>query len=196
MFHLHESLAPHRGLVGAAVLAIAGGLLYWLAFARSGLAIHPSELLRFSTDGSHETAPAAVTPQAAPSLPATSEEPAHAAGWTAPPRVANVEPVASEFSAESPRADEAPVLEPPLAPAVEAPVPLPPVLDDLPTTTMLERSVAPTPQATWLTTPYPSYAFGAGPAEAAGTIHSVGATPNFNPAEQAIRFQPAMNPPR
>jgi hypothetical protein len=173
-------------LVGAAVLAIAGGLLYWLAFARSGLTIHPSELLRFSTDGSHEAAPsAAVMPEAPPSLPATSGKPAQAGGWAAPPRVANVEPVASEAPAD---ADAAPALGPPLAPAVEAPAPLPPVLDDLPTTTMHDRGVTPTPVATCPTTPHPAYSFGAG----AGGV----AMPADVVAEQTIQFDTVTSPVR
>lgn len=144
MFRLHESLAPHRGLVGAALLAIAGGVLYWLAFARSGLTIHPSELLRFSTGGSHETAPPAAMPEVSPTAPATSDDSAQASAWSDPPRVANVEPVASESSPVA--LDAAPALGPSLAPATEAPMPLPPVLDDLPTTTRHNRGVA-TPSA-------------------------------------------------
>jgi hypothetical protein len=188
IFRLHESLAPHRGLVGAAVLVIAGGFLYWLAFARSGMTIHPGELLQFSTDGSHETAAPAVMPEVSPATPADSDDSVQASGWSAPPRVANVEPMASEAPDAARDADATPALGPSLAPAVEAPVPLPPVHDDLPTTTMHDRGVTPTPVAICPTTPYPAYSFGAG----AGSV----ATPAFAVAEQATRYETAMGSPR
>lgn len=176
--------------MGAVVLALAGGLFYWLAYAGSGLTIHPSELLRFSSDGSHDASPITVTPDAAPSLPEVPDQPAQAAGWTAPPRVANIKPVAAEAAPASPHAAEAPAPGPSLASPIEAPEPLPPVLDDLPTTAMRARVVTPTPQAACPTTPYPGYANGVGPGAAAG------ATPTAVIADQSIRDAPATSPSR
>jgi hypothetical protein len=168
MFRLHESLTPHIGLVGAAALVIAGVLLYWLAFARSGIAMHPSELLRISTGWSHETAPQTTGPSAAPSTPTISDEPAHAAGWTAPQRVAHAAPATLETPTAEAHADTLPGPGPALSPPSEAPVPLPPVVEDAPTTTsMNDRGVTPTPVSMCPTTPYPAHSFGARVAGAA-----------------------------
>jgi hypothetical protein len=161
MFRLHESLAPHMGLVGAAALVIAGSLLYWLAFAQSGIAIGPNDLGEIRSDWSHDSAPHEATPSVAPASPSVTKEPAQAAGWTAPPRVASAPPAASDGSAAGPPAIEA-LPAPELVPPGEAPVPLPPVDESTPTTTLNDRGVSPTPTAICPTTPYPAYATGTG----------------------------------
>jgi hypothetical protein len=162
MFRLHESLAPHMGLIGAAALIVAGGLLYWLAFARGGLTMHPSDLFKFSTGMSHEPAPLDAAPNAATESTPATEEPSQDGAWSAPPRVATSPPIAAGGSGDSPHADGKSSPGPDLAPPGDLPVPLPPVEESGSTPSRSNAAISPTPSSMLPTTPYPAYALGAG----------------------------------
>jgi hypothetical protein len=79
--------------VGAAVLLFCGGVMYWLAFGRSGATMDPHRLLELDSGWSHEAPapPEAGADQEPPAAISASAETAAAPTiqWAAPPRVAD-----------------------------------------------------------------------------------------------------------
>jgi len=165
VFRLHETLAPHMGLVGAAALVICGGMLYWLAIGRTGSTIDPSELLEFSNGWSQDAPEQPVVPAEQATPDAVSKQPPFE--QQSSPRVADAAaaaPSATGAGSESGPAtstpavgNEGPALAPPRVPASSN---APPLGDESSATTRSDQGVTPTPEtAIFPATPYPTYAF-------------------------------------
>ncbi len=168
IFRLHETLAPHMGLVAAAAMVIVGSVLYWLALGRTGAAINPSELLEFSNGWSQDAPEQPVAPADQATPEAATQQPPLAIQQQSSPRLADaaaaVTPSTTEASSEATPGTptpatrkDGPALAPPGAPASGD---APSHGDESSATTSHDGGITPTPHtATFPTTPFPSYAF-------------------------------------
>jgi hypothetical protein len=168
LFRLHEAVAPHMGLIGAAILILSGSALFWLAFGPARSPSNPSEPLEFDQSlSSGATSPADT---AAAEEPLTGRVDAVAAplDWKATPRVADATaaPTASDAPLDAePQAtsdNESGAESPSLSPAATAK----PAFDKA-ATAVAGEPITPTPHTDFYpTTPYPAFSFATAPPDA------------------------------
>lgn len=155
IFRLHDALAPHMGLIGAAALLLCGGVMYWLALGRPGAVLSPNNVLHLQNGLSRDAAPVPDDEnQSATSNPSLGAPPID---WAAPhvatKTVASGESEQQTPSPAEPRptAGEGPTLSPAESPAKSQE----PII-----TTSVYEPITPTPQAeAYPTTPYPAFSF-------------------------------------
>jgi hypothetical protein len=186
LFRLHESLAPHRGLIGAVAVLVCGGLLYWLAIGRSGASFDAQQLLDFNNGWSREDPLPHQQPAGDAFEPTAAAKAVPPTSW-AGSRVAAA-PAAAEAEKVTPPAGEQPAAggpaANPTAPA-DATDAAPPSGAALPTTS-IEPGITPMPHlGGYPTTPFPAYSFvdqspASGPAASVAERPDVGGIPTVS----------------